>query len=238
MHMNKKILKGALAGTAVIALAAGGGTFAAWSDFSEIAGNQAGAGILELQVNPNAGSDFKFDHVTMAPGGINTQRNVYVASNSGDSTPSGQLFITLKDLVGHEDGCDGAEFADDSACGNGGAGQFIDDAYLQVSSYAVNSPGECTQGYAPGGKIVTGQHGGSLKWWESQVAPYELTGDGTSIGGVNRSYLAPGQGLCVSMTLNLAYGVDNASQGDSADFTTRFDLKQAPYGTLTTPLAP
>ena len=235
--MNKKILKAALAGTAVVALAAGGSTFAAWSDFSEITGNDAGAGILKLQVDANAGSDFRFDHVKMAPGGIDMQRNVYVASNSGDSTPSGRLFVTLKDLVGHEDGCHGGELGDDPACAvTTGDGQFVDDALLQVSSYAVNSPGDCTQGYAPAGKIVTAQHGGSLNWWKTQDA-YELTGNGSTIGGVNRSYLAPGQGLCVSMTLGLAYGVDNASQGDSADFTTRFDLQQAPYGTPTTPLA-
>jgi hypothetical protein len=236
--MNSKLLKGSLAGVAALALAAGGTTFAAWSDFTEIGGNAAGAGILKLNVSPNSGSEYVFDHVSMAPGGINGQRNVYVASNDGTSTPSGQLFLSLKDLVGTEDGCDGhAEIADDANCGSASSeGQFIEDAILQVSSYAVNSPGECTQGYAPGGKVVTGQHGGSLQWWENQ-APYELTGDGSAIGGVDRSYLAPGQGLCVSMALSLAYGVDNASQGDQATFTTRFDLKQAPYLTPTTPLA-
>ena len=112
--MNKKLVRGSLAGVAALALAAGGTTMAAWSDFTDITGNEAGAGVLKLTVGPNTGSDFKFDHVKMAPGGIDMQRNVYVASNDGDSTPSGRLFISLKDLVGHEDGCDGnAETIDD-----------------------------------------------------------------------------------------------------------------------------
>jgi predicted ribosomally synthesized peptide with SipW-like signal peptide len=229
--MNSKVVKGVLAGVATVALAAGGSTFAAWSDFDEIGGNTAGSGVLTLNVAPNAGSDFVFDHVSMAPGGINQQRNVYVASNSGDSTPSGRLFITLKDILGHEDGCDGnAEIGDDPSCNDtAGEGQFVDDAVLQVTSYTVNSPSDCTQGYAPAGHQVTPLHGGSLNWWKTQD-PYELTGDGTSFGGASMPYLEPGQGLCVSMTLGLAYAVDNASQGDQASFTTRFDLEQAPYG--------
>jgi hypothetical protein len=101
----------------------------------------------------------------------------------------------------------------------------------------VNSPGQCTQSYAPASKVVTAMHGGSLNWWKYQTTPWELTGNGTSLGGVDRSYLAPGEGLCVSMSISLAYAVDNASQGDDASFTTRFDLQQAPYGTPTTPHA-
>jgi predicted ribosomally synthesized peptide with SipW-like signal peptide len=236
--MNSKLVKGSLAGVACLALAAGGSTLAAWSDFSNITGNEVGAGILKLTVDPNNGSGTVFDNVKMAPGGINLERNVYVASNDGASTPSGRLFISLKDLVGTEDGCSNGngELTDDPDCGNtANGGDFVDDALLQVTSYAVNSPGDCTQGYAPAGKVVTGQHGGSLNWWKTQ-APYELTGNGTSLGGVNRSYLAPGQGLCVSMSISLATAVDNASQGDSAEFSTWFDLKQADYGTPTTPL--
>jgi predicted ribosomally synthesized peptide with SipW-like signal peptide len=236
--MNSKLIKGSLAGVAALALAAGGTTFASWSDFDEITGNEAGAGILQLTVNPNSGSEMIFDSTEMAPGGINGQRNVYVASNDGASTPSGRLFISLKDVLGHEDGCVGnSEIVDDPNCGSHDEGDFIDDALLQVTSYAVNSPGECTQGYAPTGKIVTAQHGGSLSWWKTQP-PWEVTGHYTGPGGIDRSYLAPGQGLCVSMDISLAYAVDNASQGDSALFTTRFDLAQAAYGTPTTPLTP
>ena len=235
--MNKKLIKASVAGAAAIALAAGGTTFAAWSDFSQST-NAAGAGILKLTVTSNTPGESVFNNVTMAPGGINGERNVYVASNDGESTPSGRLFVSLKDLVGSEDGCNGnAEVLDDPNCGNpASSGQFIEDAIFQISSYAVNSPGECVQGYAPANKVVTAQHGGSLKALSTQ-APWEVTGNGTALGGVDRSYLAPGQGLCVSMSLSLATAVDNGSQGDSASFTTRFDLKQADCGTPTVPLA-
>ena len=240
--MNSKLIKASLAGAAVIALAAtGSGTFAAWSDFNTSGVNHVGAGVLKLTVAPNTGSDVLFDHLTMAPGGINQDRTVYIASNTGDSTPSGRLFISLKDLVGTEDGCDGAgESQDDANCSDTtNSGDLITDpnGLLQVTSYAVNGPSDCTQGYAPANKVVTGTHGGTLAWWATQL-PYELTGNGTSLGGVNRSYLAPGQGLCVSMTMDLGYAANNASQGDSATFKTRFDLNQAPWGTPTTPLTP
>jgi predicted ribosomally synthesized peptide with SipW-like signal peptide len=237
--MNSKLIKGSLAGVAALALAAGGTTFAAWSDFNEITGNDVGAGILKLTVAPNSGSQMVFDSLEMAPGGINGKRAVYVASNDGASTPSGRLFLSLKDVLGTEDGCVGnSEILDDPDCGGSNEGDFIDDALLQVTTYAVNSPGDCTPSYAPASKVVTPQHGGSLSWWESQPTAWEVTGNGTSLGGVDRSYLAPGQGLCVSMDISLAYAVDNASQGDSSLFMTRFDLKQAPYGTPTTPLTP
>jgi hypothetical protein len=239
--MNSKLIKASLAGVAAIGLAAGGGTFAAWSDFNLSGVNNAGAGTLSLTVNPNQPADIVFNPLKMAPGGINGVRNVYVASNDGDSTPSGQLFVSLVDLVGHEDGCDGGELGDDSNCADTAAtnpGDFVDDATAQFSSYAVNSPGECTEGYAPASKVVTAVHGGSLASIGAWATPWELTGNGTSLGGVDRHYLAPGQGLCVSMSIGLASAVDNASQGDSADFKIRFDLKQAPYGTPTTPLTP
>jgi hypothetical protein len=149
------------------------------------------------------------------------------------------LYLSLKDVAGHEDGCDGNGeiLADPNCADTNGEGQFIDDAVLQVSSYGVNSPGDCTQSYAPGSKVVTAMYGGSLNQWRAYPAR-ELTSNGVPLGGVDRSYLAPGQGLCVSMAISLGYSADNASQGDDVSFTTHFALEQAPYGTPTTPIVP
>lgn len=238
--MNSKLMKAGIAGAAVVALAAGGGTYAAYSDFANVTGNHAGAGTLTLDVGPNAGQDLKFDHVTMAPGGINAERQVFVTSNDAASTPSANLFVSLTNLQGTEDGCDGnAEVLVDAACTTGPvtsptAGQFIRDATVQWYSYVPDSPGVCNQSYSPSMKTVTPQHGGSLSALASQTAttPYEL--DGTS-QNYKLPYLAPGQGLCFAMEVSLAYGVSNASQGDSASFDLHFDLVQAPYGTPTTP---
>ena len=46
--MNSKLIKGSLAGVAVVALAAGSTTFAAWSDF---VGHWSGAGAGMLKLN-------------------------------------------------------------------------------------------------------------------------------------------------------------------------------------------
>jgi predicted ribosomally synthesized peptide with SipW-like signal peptide len=234
--MNSKLIKAALAGVAVVAVAAGGSTYAAWSDFTTITGNTLGAGILTLNVDANQGSDYTFSQVKMAPGQINSVRNVYVASNDGTSTPNGKLFISIKDLVGHENGCDGnAEVLVDANCATTAAsnpGQFVTTPLLQVSSYAVNSPGDCNQSYAPTGKVVTATYGGTLAWWAAQTTPRELTGNGSTLlpagTGVDKSVLQPNEGLCVSMAMSMWSGSDNASQGDSASFTSRFDLVQAP----------
>ena len=238
--MNSKLIKASVAGAAVVALAAGGGTYAAYSDFANVTGNQAGAGTLTLDVGPNAGQDLKFDHVTMAPGGINAERQVFVTSNNAASTPSANLFISLTHLQGTEDGCDGAQevIDDHGACNTPGtsstAGQFINDAVVQWTSYIPDSPGVCNQSYAPGMKVVTPQHGGSLAQLATQTAttPYQLNGTSQVY---KLPYLAPGQGLCVSMDISLPYAASNASQGDSASFDLHFDLLQAPYGTPTTP---
>jgi len=238
--MNSKLMKAGIAGAAVVALAAGGGTYAAYSDFTDVTGNQAGAGTLTLDVGPNAGQDLKFDHVSMAPGAINAERQVFVTSNDKDSTPSANLFISLTNLKGTEDGCDGAQevIDDHGACNTKGtsptSGQFINDAQVQWSSYIPDTPGVCNQSYAPGMKVVTPQHGGSLAQLAAQTAttPYQLNG---SSQVYKLPYLAPGQGLCVAMDIGLPYNVSNASQGDSASFDLHFDLVQAPYGTPTTP---
>lgn len=227
--MNRKLVMGAVAGVAAIGLAVGGTTYAAWSDFGDVTGNHVGAGILKLNLGANNGSDLLFDHIKMAPGQINQERNVYVASNDGASTPDAQLFMSFKNIVGTENGCDSnGEIADDANCSDTSAtnpGQFIDDATVQVTSYTVNSPNDCNQSYAPAGHAVTALHGGNLAFWNTQ-APWQLTGDLSGSGGAAMPVLHPGQGLCVSVTIGLAHGVDNASQGDSAAFDMHFDLIQ------------
>ena len=53
--MNSKLIKGSLAGVAALALAAGGTTMAAWSDFG-VESTSAGAGILKLNVSTRDGA--------------------------------------------------------------------------------------------------------------------------------------------------------------------------------------
>jgi hypothetical protein len=251
--MNRKLVLGAVAGVAAIGLAVGGTTYAAYSDFGDVGGNDVGAGTLMLDLHGNQAGDVKFDHITMAPGGIATQRQVFIASNDGTSTPSAVLSVSLTDLVGTEDGCDGSQEAidDGGACNTPGSGptsgQFLDDATVQWYSYIPTTAGVCNESYTTATTDVTPQYGGSLAHLASTTdpalggTPYSLMSHDTlpvataPVGRVIVPWLAPGQGMCFAMSVGLAYGVDNASQGDSASFNLHFDLNQAPAGTPTTP---
>lgn len=238
--MNSKLMKAGIAGAAVVALAAGGGTYAAYSDFGNITGNSAGAGTLTLNLGNNAGGDLKYDHVFMAPGDVGAARTVYVASNDGTAATKSKLFLSLQDLVGTEDGCDGnAEVIDDANCVNTAAaiaagtatgplshGQFINDALLTVTSYIPDpTTHKCNPSNASKTTDVTPEVTKSLSAWAAS-APYELTGDRTAFGGPDVSTLAQNQGICVSMQIGLPFSANNESQGDQAAFTTHFDLNQ------------
>lgn len=223
--MSSKLLKASLAGAAAVALAVGGGTYAAWSDYQEITGNTAGAGHLTLNLSHNNTQGLKFDHVKMAPGGEGRQRIVYVASNDGESVPNGRLYLTVQGLSGSENGCDGnGERAADPSCDvAGNPAEFAQQAKLLVQSYLPQSDGSCTKQYAESDKTVsTSRH--SLDWYVGNRI--ELTGSHNA----TLRELAPGQGLCVAMAIRLPGDATNASQGDSASFTTRFDLEQSEFG--------
>ena len=73
--MNKKLIKASVAGAAALALAAGGTTFASWSDFGSISDN-LGGGIMISQACPNAGSgSTALDFDNLAPG-MNSFRTI------------------------------------------------------------------------------------------------------------------------------------------------------------------
>ena len=117
--MNKALGKAALAGAAAIALAAGGGTYAAWSDFGNINGNSVGAGMLKLDLNGQTGNTpvAAINWGKLAPGMVNV-RTVWLASNDGDSVPDAHLSATFSNLNDHENGCEtNSEAAVDSDCG-------------------------------------------------------------------------------------------------------------------------
>lgn len=96
--MNRKLMSSALAGVVAIALAAGGSTFAAFSDFQDLTGNSAGAGTLKLDLGPGGAGIVPLDYKKLAPGSY-TGRTIWIASNDGESTPDANLFVTFKNLV-------------------------------------------------------------------------------------------------------------------------------------------
>jgi hypothetical protein len=229
--MNSKLIKASLAGAAVVALAAGGGTFAAWSDFYQGATNTVGADVLALTVNPSATRTF--DDVKLAPGQARDYA-FYVASRNGVTVPAADITMTIKNLTGHENGCDSnSEASDETAgaitdktaptapCNNlSGAGQFAQQATYYVQADKVSSPADCNGSYA------TNQVLGNQILSSMNNVPVSLLPAGV--------HLAGGEGVCVLAHIFMQHDsgdtagqtVNNASQGDSATFDIRFDLTQ------------
>jgi alternate signal-mediated exported protein len=211
---NKKLLGGVVAGLAAIALAAGGGTYSAWSDTGTISGNHAQAGVLKLGLNGADGTSAAepFKHIHLAPGSNFHTDDIWLATNSGDSTPSATLSVTLENLKG----------TDSSGTG---AGQLLDNAHVQFYGYIPNAKGQFG---STGSKLTTvdPQTGGTLN--EVNNRPYKLTRDPGA--KVTVPYLAPGQGMCFHMQMYLPYKAGNDTQGDSADFDLVFNLEQAASG--------
>jgi predicted ribosomally synthesized peptide with SipW-like signal peptide len=244
--MNKKTLWGGVAlGTTALGLV-GGGTFAAWSDFS-VQSEEIAAGHLTLDMGTSY--EVGSEPLDLAPG-INRYRAFYIASNDGDSVPNGNLSVTLRNLVDSENGCEN----------NGEA-----DAEAPTRTAHAGADALDTDGITAGARCLSGSDAGeasdlvSLQWrWTEPLpastdcdslntyanehtpgpSPFVNAAPSGAIGGLEGfttpiETLQPGQGLCVLMTINTFDHPSrpwhmNALQGDSLDFDVRFDLVQAP----------
>jgi len=231
--MNSKLVKASLAGAAAIALAAGGGTYASWSDFATDTGNHVGADILSLKVDQSTTQ--QFDDVKLAPGQARDLA-FYVASRSGTTVPDANLTMTIQNLHGTEDGCDSnSEAATESnnaildktaanaPCnvnkGVQDTGQFTQQALYYVQAAKIADPTQCSTSNLP-----TVQSNKQLA--QMNNVPVNLLQPTDVLSG--------GQGVCVLahvfMPNNVGqygFAADDASQGDQATFDVRFDLTQA-----------
>jgi|GEM_PF-5268476 len=241
----KKTLLGSVAAGALAITLIGGGTFAAWSDFS-VQHETVGAGHLTL----NVGSSYEVgsEPLNLAPN-MNRYRAFYIASNDGDSVPNGNLSVTLKNLVDNENGCanNGEADAEDPARTAHAGPDALDHDGITAGA-RCNNPGD--QGEL--------SQLASLQWrWTDPLpaatdcdslntytnehtpgpSPYVNAAPSGAIAGLDNfttpiEQLAPGQGLCVLMTINTfdhpsrPYDM-NAMQGDTLNFDVRFDLTQA-----------
>lgn len=208
--MNKKILKAALAGTAVVALAAGGSTWSSWSDWSTVTGSHAGADQLALTItHPGTQS---FDNMKLAPG-VGADFEFVVANRTGTTIPLADLSMQLTNLVGHEDGCTStnSEAAVDPNCSDTtSAGEFIYDGRLNINvSQPTTDPAACDSSH-PRGQLIAPTPLADLYY-------------GTPVA---IDSLAPGEYICVAMGLTMPTSATNASQGDSASFDLKFMLDQ------------
>ena len=222
--MNKKLIKASVAGAAAIALAAGGTTFAAWSDFG-VTSSTAGAGIMKLNVSSAQGSNNAVPRFNLAPG-QNKFQEMYLASADGNNVPVGELTAKIQRLVDIEDGTtcttNSEAIAEGSAIDERGlptqpsvcnpVGELSSEATVQLLySDPVATPAQCPN---------TGIYTKVAAFSGTTLA--NISGKTISLGDV-----AKGMGVCLraEMTLPFASATD-ASQGDDVAFDWRFDLAQ------------
>lgn len=224
MNTNtKKLAAGASAGVLALALL-GGGTFALWSDFDTVEGNQLSTGALVIELGDRTPLSFG----NLAPG-ENKATDLYVANRSDNTAAlqNARLTGTMLGLAGTEDGCTStnSEILDDPDCDDTtSGGELTEDLRIQFASKPATSAGAC-----PGGGYGNFEQG-----------TIQSVFDG---GAFNLGELDPGQGICVRLEAGLPGGgpggddndgidfaggadTDNASQGDSLTFDLQFDLTQ------------
>lgn len=243
--MNKKILKAALAGTAVVALAAGGGTWASWSDFGDVNGNNVGAGFLKLNLNGQDGSSAvaPLSWGRLAPG-ITNVRTVWLASNDGESVPNAHLKATFTNLDDQENGCssNSERAVDPDNCDTNGpnSGELSHILNFQTSYYPEVTEDECASyptnppGPSNGYNAFFASNQGNL---------FAAAGGGGHTYVLNELdtttplTLSPGEGICIGFSaywphdpsnqVSAPYDNDDVAQGDSMSFDVRFTLEQS-----------
>lgn len=241
-------------GLAVTAALVGGGTFAAWSDFDETPAS-AGAGILKLNVSSTSsgGTAQSLGFGNLAPG-ENRIHEFFVASSDAESVPNGTLLIDFTDLVDIEGNGPGNPTGVGNNCTTnsereaeggdcGGVGEFSAQAVMTVHKAAPVSGGCAGAAYGSDATRVYPSFAGS----GNPQAVNTLAAHVAAPQQVVDSDVAPGEGVCIQIRLGMpllengsADGTDddsfswgttlfdstNASQGDSSEFTVRFDLVQ------------
>ncbi len=227
--MRSNVLKASLAGVAAVALLAGGTTYASWSDFSVDEGNTVGAGTLTLVAGEQAGNGptSQFDNVRLAPG-EDKDEWVKIISSDGDSVPNGTLSVDIIDYVGVEDGCAGnSEVLLDPDCAVlSSGGEFDRWARIQISAFRIADQGqECSD-------RVIGDPWFNGRAQYTAIARTRLD-QAVALDGVTfknaageDAVLGAGNALCVGAAVLMPANATNASQGDSGEFSLRFDLVQ------------
>jgi hypothetical protein len=227
--MNRKLVIGAVAGVAAVALAYGGSTYSAWSDFGTVTGNKTDAGHLVLSLN-STGSINNVGGQSIAPGQARTI-DFFVASADLDGVPSADLSFQIKNLVDQENGCSGnGEPAVDATCGNAGdPGEFSGQAYVRVRYSDPAPTGAIT--FANNNCSAPGGYPNSVGYSpanNNDTTVYPRLAGLFASGSQALGTLTGGQGVCIRVDLGLDPNATNATQGDSSTFDLQYDLVQTP----------
>jgi alternate signal-mediated exported protein len=225
--MNSKLVKASLAGAAVIALAAGGGTFAAWSDFGQVNSNETDAGHLKLNLGAT-GVISNVGGLSIAPG-QNRTIDQYLTSADLDGVPSADLSVTFSHLVNNENGCStNSETAVDPTCATvGDPGEFAQEGYIRVR-YSNPEP-VANISWDGSNCIPSGGYLNSIDYTpasDNNTTHYPRLGTFAAEGAHALGTLTGGQGICVRMDIGLDPNADDKVQGDSSTWDMQYDLKQ------------
>ncbi|HEU5006132.1 MAG TPA: TasA family protein [Jatrophihabitantaceae bacterium] len=239
--MKRKLVSGIVAGVAALALTAGGVTYAAFSDFSNVDGNTVGAGILKLDLGADRTGSAPLSYTDLKPGSAVLQ-SIWV-SNDHASTPAGNLTLSftniqddpalcatsmakvLGELQSGIGGCSlgdvGAKSADEPEQGNLSRVLSFSGAYYP----GADTPAECASVDAAGGVSFLSASRGNLAG--AGAMPVDAA------SGV--LVLNPGDGACIGIEASWSSGSgpytpsnpsDDAAQFDKLDFNLRVDLVQ------------
>lgn len=225
--MNKKIVKGGLAGIAVVALAAGGGTFASWSDFDVAKDNQAGAGILKLDVSTRDGAGVNIAPFKLAPG-QNKYQEFFLASANSENVPVGALSATINNLRDVEDNGPGCTTNSEAVAEKPGEV----DSTTGLPTNPLNSCGMTGE--------LSSQMRAQILYSDPMAGASYCQNTGIYSHNIGTKTLAQqaaagastlgevkaGEGICVRVEMSLPKEATNAVQGDQVAFDYRFDLTQ------------
>jgi len=225
--MNSKLIKASVAGAAVVAIAAGGGTFAAWSDFGQVNGNETDAGHLVLNLN-GTGTISNVGSTAIAPGQSRTI-DQYITSADLAGVPSADLSVTFSRLVNNENGCASkSETNEDPTCATAGdPGEFGQEGYVRVRFSNPEPVGNI--GWDGSNCNPTSGYVNSIDYTpasDNNTTHYPTLQNFTNEGAHSLGTLTGGQGICVRFDIGLPPTADNKVQGDSSTWNMQYDLAQ------------
>jgi len=222
INLNRKLVMGAMAGVAAIALTVVGATYSLFTDSGLVKDNVVGTGILKLDLarlgqQPSLRAPVGFDNLLP---GQESSSAVWLASNDAASTPKGTLAITIANLRDYENGCGNDSEAEldptcaDSSEGDGMLGGELSSALLtSIDAWSAPTGGSCA---APSGATV-----------DTVMPAATLRSRLATPMAINLPPVSPGHGYCVRVTEQLPADTGNAVQSDSLAFDLTFTLTQA-----------
>ena len=226
--MNKHILKGGLAGVAVLALAAGGSTFAAWSDYDQINGNKTEAGHLKLDLG-STGAINNVGIKAIAPGEYRTI-DFMVASADLDGVPLADLSMQILNLADQDNGCGSTSSEQDVDPGcstqTTSGGEFSQQGYVRIRY--TNPVPESQVTFANNNCSGAGDYVNSVGYSPANDGNSENYPKLNTLGGPQAlGTLAGDEAVCVRVDLGLPMSATNMVQTDSSTFDLQFDLTQS-----------